>query len=775
MIHYSSLGKSFQRKEALEKVTGAAKYTGDFSAPGLLYAKMVTSPHAHARIRSIDTSAARRVSGVRAIVTGKNYPYLTGSEIYDRPPIAVHKVRYHGEPVVVVVADNEAGAKRASELIKVEYEALPVVNSPGEAVQSGAPLVHEGLRGYKHSEDVYPEPDTNIANRTRIRKGDMEKGWMESEVNAEASFSFNQSDHVATETRACTVEILPDGKVIIHSSSQSPFLIKKWISTFFGIDLGKVIVIVPFVGGAYGGKTPVQLEPIAYLASKAVGGRMVKLVNTREEDMITSPVHIGLEARVKLGSTKDGRLKAVKITYLLDGGAYSDRAIIISRAAAVDCTGPYKIENVWCDSLCMYTNHPPATAFRGFGHSELTFVMERTMDILADKLNIDPLELRLMNAIVPGDTTPTQAPLNESKVGNLTRCLGKLRELIDWDEEERVKIDDRKVRAKGVSCFWKTSVIPPGAGSGVVLTFNKDGSINLNCGVVEFGQASKTALAQILAERMDIDVDQIHVVMKVNTEVSPEHWKTVASRTTLMAGNAVLNAADDAKAQLYKTAAVVLRCSEDDIEIGGGRVFLKDDPDTGIDIKDIAHGYRYPNGNVVGEQVIGRGSYTLKGLTELDPETGKGIPGPEWTVGAQAVEVEFDTRDFTYQILKAATVIDQGKVINPAGAREQMTGGMCMGLSFASRESFLFTDEGLVRNPMLRTYKVMRFGENPEYLVDFVETPDLEAPYGARGIGEFGVIGMPAALANSLSKAAEVPLNRLPLFPELIWRTKKGI
>ena len=413
----------------MDKVTGAAEYTGDYEMPGLLHASMVISPYAHAEIKNINTSEAWKIPGVRAILTGQQYPILIGSVILDRPPIALGKVRYNGEPVALVVADSEQYAKKAAALIKVKYIPLPVVNSPGEAIKSNAPLVHENLGKYKLLEEVYPEPGTNVANRTKIRKGDIKKGWIKSEVIVEASISFPQSDHAAMETRSAIAEIKPDGQVIIHSSTQAPFSIKKLISIYFNIEPGKITVKAPLVGGAFGGKTSVQLEILAYLASKSVGGKAVKMINTREEDLITSPVHIGLDAKVKLGCTKEGKITAAEITHLFDSGAYSDRGAIISRAAAVDCTGPYNIENVWCDSLCMYTNHPNAVAFRGFGHLELTFAIERAMDILADKLKMDPLELRLKNAIIPGDTTPTQTLLNHSNIGNLPECIKRLRKI----------------------------------------------------------------------------------------------------------------------------------------------------------------------------------------------------------------------------------------------------------------------------------------------------------------------------------------------------------
>ncbi|MFV3012558.1 xanthine dehydrogenase family protein molybdopterin-binding subunit [Clostridium botulinum] len=774
MYDLNIIGKSVPRKESIDKATGVAKYTNDYEATGLLYARMVTSPYAHAKIKAIEYENSLRTSGVRAVITGQYFPQLVGSTIVDRPPIAIDKVRYNGEPVAVVVADSEVEAEKAAHMIKVEYEPLPVVNSPSEAIKKDSPLVHEKLSDYEIIDEVFPEPNTNIANRTKIRKGNIKKGWHESEVTAEASFSFPPSDHAAMETRSVTARILPDGRVIIYSCSQAPFAIKKLISHFFNIDPGKVIVHVPLVGGAYGGKTAVQLEFIAYLCSKAVGGRQVKLTNTREEDFITSPVHIGLDARIKLGSTKAGRLTAAEITYLFDGGSYSDRAVIISRAAGVDCTGPYNIENVWCDSLCMYTNHPYAAAFRGFGHPELTFAIERSMDILADKLGMDPLELRLRNAILPGDTSATQTFLDKSNLGNLPKCIQKLIELIHWGEVDEAEIEDGKVRAKGVSCFWKNSNTALNAGGGAVITFNSDGSINLICAAVEIGQGTKTALAQILAEKMKMDVDQVHVTMEVNTKTNPDHWKTAASRTTLLIGRSALRAAEDAINQLCDIAAVVLGCSPVELEVGRGRVFLKDNSQIGIEISKIAFGYILPNGNSIGAQVIGRGSYAFNNLTTLDPKTGKGNPGPEWTVGAAAVEVEFDKKEYTYKIIRAACVIDAGKVINAGGARGQISGGMNLGLSFATREAFLFTNKGIIQNKQLRTYNIMRLGENPEYLVDFVETPHLDGPYGARGIGEYGVIGMPAALGNSLSCAAEVHLNQLPLIPEFIWKVKGG-
>ncbi|UOF92902.1 xanthine dehydrogenase family protein molybdopterin-binding subunit [Fodinisporobacter ferrooxydans] len=765
---------SVPRKDGAEKVTGRAKYTNDFLKPGLLHAKLVTSVYAHATLVSIDTQKARNVPGVRAIVTGEDFPLLTGSPLEDRPPLAVDKVRYHGEPIAIVVADQENIAMQAASLIDVKYAPLPVVNSPRAALSANAPLLHPNLATYHVHSDVYPVANTNIANHTKIRKGNMEEGWKQCDVVIEANLSFPQSDHAAMEPRCVVAEIAPDHTISLISASQSPFIIRSLISHYFQIPIENVNVHTPFVGGAFGGKAPVQLEFLAVLASWAVGGRSVKLANEREQDFITSPVHIGLDADIQLGATKEGKFVAAAIQYRFDGGAYSDRAVIISQAAAVSCTGPYGIDRVHCDSFCVYTNHPYATSFRGFGHPELTFVIERAIDMLAAKLDIDPVELRLKNAIRPGDTSPTQTLLTCSTVGNLEKCLESIKQMMNWEQGRYEKIDDHRVRAKGICSFWKNSSTPTNASAGAVLLFHPNGSVNLVCGAVEIGQGTKTALAQIAAERLGMDVNHIHVVMDVHTDTTAEHWKTVASRSTFLVGRAVLAAAEDAIRQFKYNASFALRSEPADLEVGGNRVFRKDNPADGIDIVEIVHGYTYPNGNTVGHPVIGRGSYVVHHLTTLNKETGKGIPGPEWTVGAQGVEVELDLKNSTYKILKAVSVIDAGNVLNPKLARGQIMGGMSMGLSFAGREAFVYSEEGKILNPQLRTYKVHHYGDHPEYLVDFVETPHLEAPYGLRGIGEHGVIGMPAALANSLSRACGIDLNWLPLTPEAIWRARGG-
>lgn len=771
----NGIGVNIPRKEAFDKVNGTAKYTDDTICPGILHIKILTSSFAHANIKSIDVSEAKMSQGVQAVIIGNDFSNLCGSIIEDRPPIAIDKVRYYGEPIAVVVANSEQEAMRAIKLISVEYEPLPIINSIEDALKPNAAKIHGKLMEYKKVvEDVYPEENSNILNKVQIRKGDLSKGLAESDFIVEGSFSLPQSVHVAMETRNVRAQIMQDGRIIIYASSQAPYSVKKYISKIFNVPEGNVIVKVPFVGGSFGGKTTLQLEIIAYIASKAVNGRMVKIANTREDDFKTSPCKIGLDANLKMGVTRDGIIRVLEATYMVDNGAYADTGPRMAKAIAIDCTGPYNIETVWCNSISVYTNHTYVTSYRGFGHAEYTFCIERMIDKLAAKLCMDPLELRIKNSLKPGQYTPTQVKVTSSNVGNIEACLAKLKELIKWNDGQLIRTKEGLIKAKGIGCFWKTSDSPTNAVSGALLTFNSDGSINLNCGAVEIGPGMKTTLAQILAEKLKMDVSRIFVLMGVNTQVSPEHWKTVASTTTFMVGRAVIKAADDLISQLKSLAAVAMKSPPEDLEVAEEKVYLKQDPEIYISFKDLVDGYKYPNGLSVEGPILGRGSFVMSHITQLDKETGKGKPGPSWSVGAQAVEIEYDPSNFTYRLIKSITVIDAGKVINPKTSKGLLMGGMNMGFGLAASEEYIYDIAGILQTTSLRTYKPMRYGENPEYIIDFVETPQIDGPFGARGLAEHGIIAIPAAFANAISLAAEDEFDFLPITPEKIWKTKTG-
>ena len=770
MSNPSRIGRSVPRKDAPDKVHGRTRYTDDFAVPGLLYAALVVSPHAHAEIESVDSAAALELQGVRGVFTGADFPERVGLYLGDKPALAVGRVRYHGEPVAAVVADDEPTALRAARLIRISYKELPIIRSPREGLSPDAPILHPEMADYLHIPAILPQPGSNVAHHTKIRKGDVDAGFADADQVVEGSYHFPPADHTAMEPRVAIAEITPDEQVIIRSSTQSPYGVRAIMSRCFDIPPGKITIKVAEVGGGFGGKAGIQLEPLAYLLSRGVGGRPVRVANTREQDMISSPGAPGLEATVRMGAKQDGTITALKIEFLFDSGGYADYAVNVSRAAGYASSGPYRIPNLWTDSRCVYTNHPFATAYRGFGHIELSYAIERTVERLAEALAIDPVIFRRHNAIRRGDTTPAQDVL-DANTGDLVACLDRVEEALDWKSGAYTRVDEHTVRAKGVSCYWKAPAIPTFTDAAAMISFNEDGSVNLVTGAVEMGQGIYTGLAQIVAEKLRMDPSRIHVVQEVMTDRSMHDWTSAASRTLFMAGRAALQACDDAMAQIKRVASAPLRCDDEDLEVGEERVYIRDEPDHGLALADVVLGYVYQNGNAIGGPVVGRGKYIARHLSHIDPDTGKGRPGLEWTLGAQGVEVEVNLRDGTFRVLKSVCGMDVGKVIHPDLARGQIVGAMAMGIGYTTREAFHFDARERVQNIRLRDYKIVRYGEHPEYIVEFIETPQGDGPFGARGLGEQGIIGMPGALSAAFSRAVGVQIDELPITPELLWRS----
>jgi CO/xanthine dehydrogenase Mo-binding subunit len=766
------IGSSVLRKESKDKVRGRVHYTADETSQTMLHASLKTSPHAFAKITSIDIEEALNMPGVRAVLTGDDVPNNIGLYLCDKPPIARDVVRHYGETVAAVVADTLAQANKAVDAIKIEYQVMTPILSPTQALSEDADVIHKEMGSYSHIDPIHPEPGSNIANRTKIRKGDLDQAFNSAHETAEVSVTIPPGDHVAMEPRVSICEISESGDVHITSATQAPFVVKGLMSIFYGIEAGKIVVDAPLTGGGFGGKAGIQLEGLAYLLSKKVKGRKVKIVNTREQDLITSPGHIGLEATVKLAVDDQNKFVGMDLYYCFNSGAYADYAVNVSRAAAISCTGPYNVPNVKCDSLCVYTNMPFATAYRGFGHIEMGFAIERAIDIMAKKLSVDPFELRRINSIKTGHTTPVQSRLNES-TGDIETCFKKVNDLLGGNLGQIEKINDRTVRAKGIAGLWKAPAMPTNTDAGAIINFNEDGSVNIHTGIVEIGQGTKTGLSQIASEVLDIPLDKIHVAWDVNTRTSPRDWATAASRGLMMAGKAVYDACLDAMDQMREVTSQVLRVPPSDLVIQDEKVMVADEPDKYLSIADIGLGYVYPNGNAIYGQIIGKGRYIAKELTDIHPETGKGHPDLEWTLGAEGVEVEVDLITGQYKILKSICCIDVGKVINPDIARGQIVGGMGMGIGYTVMEGFKFNSRGQVTNDSLRDFKIMRLSDAPDYEVVFLETPQHDGPFGARGLGEQSVIGMPGAISNALSRAVGAELNAIPITAEKLWQALK--
>jgi len=770
------VGKGVPRPDAVEKVLGSAVYVHDMVVQGMLYGRMKTSPYASAKIVRINTEKALAMPGVKAVIVGADLPQKVGLYMVDKDILARDCVRYQGEAVAAVAAETEAQARAACEAIRVEYKPLPPVLDARDALDEDSPLVHERLGEYSWLKAAFfPEPGTNVAHHQKIRKGDIEKGFAEADQITEFEFWNPPVQHVAMETHTAIVQALANGKVDIITSAQSPFTVRNLFAHTFKMTHADIRVRVPYVGGGFGGKAGIHLEPMVYCLSKAAGGRPVKMVCSREEEFNTIPSRQGLHSTVRTGVTKDGKITALEVRYVWDAGAYADYGVNVGRAAAYSGAGPYNIPNCKVDSLVVYTNKIFGTAYRGFGHLEVLWAVERNMDLVAKRLGMDPYEFRMRNFLRPGNTTITGEKFTEHH-GRPDLCLEKAVSAIGWSWPRETKSLDSgtRFRGKGFALLQKAPAMPTSTSCSVMLKFNEDASVNLLVSGVDYGQGTYTALAQIAADELKIPFDKVRVSWDCDTDYTPYDWQTVASRFTVMGGSAVIEAAHDCLKQIRDVASQVLRVPEDALVCENSRVFVKGFPERGLDYTQLAIGYSYPNGNSIGGPIIGHGRFIAHSLTHLDPETGEGLPALDWTYGAHAVEIEVDTETGEIHVVKVASALDPGKVINEQQCRCQVIGGVVQGLGSAVSEKFIFSEDGTFMNATLKDYKIPTAKDIPDKMVQFfVETPHPDGPYGARGVAEHPMVSVPGAIGNALADAIGVEMFELPLDSERVYLTIK--
>ena len=770
------VGKGVPRVDGIEKVTGEAEYVQDMKLPGMLYARIKTSTYAHAIIKSIDISEAEKLQGVKAILTGKEASQKLGLYMVDRPILAVDKVRYYGEAVAAVAAIDMDTAEKAIGLIKVEYEPLPVIQDVEEAIKKDAILVHEHIEDYKWIPNVYfPEPGSNVANHFKLRKGNLEEGFAKADVILENKFYQPQVLHVPLETHAVIVKWGSGDRIKIWSSAQSPFAVRDLFSVALGIPKQKIDVTIPYVGGGFGGKAGVHLEPLVALLSKAAKGKPVKLIATREEEVCTLPCRQGLLAKVKTGVTKDGKIVAEEIEYLWDAGAYADYGVNIGRASGYSGAGPYEIENVKLDSYTIYTNHVFGTAYRGFGHAEFFWAIERQRELLAKAINMDPYEFRMKNLLKPNSTTITGELLNENS-GRVDKCLKIVADKIGYnkpktEEEKAIEKATGKYRGKGVAVLHKAPAMPSFSATAAILQMNEDGTVRFNVSGIDYGQGTYTALSQMVAEKLNLPLDRVKAVQETNTDSGPYDWQTVASRMLILAGNAVVDACEDLLDQIYEVAGVVLRAARHELALGEGYVYVRQHPEEQITFDKIAIGFIFENGNSIGGPLIGRGKSIAQGLTNLDKETGQGRPGLDWTYGAHGVEIEVDTNTGEIEVLSIASAFDVGHVINEMLIKGQAVGGIIQGLGTALSETLLYNEEGKLLTRNFVDYKILTMKDVPKKIdVSFVETPQLDGPFGARGCAEHPMISITSAIGNALADATGVEVFEVPLSADRVYK-----
>jgi len=762
------IGENVPRIDAEEKVTGAALFTDDYPfGPGLLYARIKRSPHPHARILSVDVSKARQLPGVRAVVTGEDFPGYLGLYLQDRHIFCRDRVRYVGDPVAGVAAVSEEIAEQAVELIEVVYEPLEPVLDPEFGARPDAPLVHPDLGEYAVVPFVFPVPHTNISNHFKIRKGDVEGAWKQCAAIVERTYRIPHVQHVPLEPHNAVARVDQGGKITLWSSTQSPFAQRNLIAKALGLSQSDVRVIGLYVGGGFGAKAGVTMEALAVAIATKVPGHPVKLRLTREEEFYTAFVRQGVVLHIKLGCDREGRVLAMENKFYWDGGAYTEYGVNVTRAAGYSSTGPYEIPNVKTDSMCIYTNHPVGGPMRGFGHPEIHAGIEQCMDELAIEIGMDPVEFRRINCLKENSILVTGGKMHAT---GLPECLERAARAIDWGTKSPPSAPNKR-RGKGIAIMWKAPAMPPNAGSSAWVKLAEDGKVDLGVGGQEIGQGTFTVSAQMAAAALGVPVDWVRVSGPVDTKYSPYEWQTVASRLTWSMGNAITAAARDARQQILNLVAQAWGESPEDLDIVNGNVISYKTEESRSLQEIVVYGLPKPDDSGwLGGPIVGRGSFMPTYVTGLDPETGQGERAVvHYTTGAQAVEVEVDLETGKVEVIRAVAAFDVGKAINPDSVRAQMEGGLVQGISTALFEQLQLKD-GVVQNPSLVDYRIATSADVPSRMDSIiVEVPQDDGPWGARGVGEHAMVPTIPAIANAIYDAIGVRIGSPPFTAEKVY------
>jgi CO/xanthine dehydrogenase Mo-binding subunit len=754
----SQVGQNIQKVDVREKVTGRAAYIADLSRPGMLHAAICQSPLPHARILGYDTSEALAVPGVRCVLTGDDFTeHFMGPFIKDEGPIAIGKVRYVGEPVAVVAADDEATARRAARLIKVDYEEMPAVLTPEEALAPDAPLVHEKLADYVKIFDAVCEG--NQFSYTEISEGDVEEAFKRCDIVVEGTYETQAQYHLSLEPCGALAEMDANGRVSLWSANQSVFRVQANVCECLGLPMSKLRSLTPKVGAGFGNKMEAHIQPLVVALAMA-SNRPVKMILSREEDFEVVRARHPAKVRVRTGALKDGTIIAREVESVLDGGAYADDSPGVLGYSLLMARGPYSIPNVRCHGRVVYTNKMRFGAFRGFGNGQVSFAGEQQIDQIAEKLGMHPLEIRQRNSMA--DKEPWFGGQKVHSNG-LSECLEKAFEKSAWSGKRRtgrpgVKVGYGMAASAHISGLLSTSAI---------VRMLEDGSFVLNTGATDIGQGSDTVLTQICAEALKVPVENV-VCATPDTDGSPYNWGTTASRVTYTTGRAVVGAAEDVGRQIMEAASKMLECPLEDIEIKeGGLVGIKGSNVT-LRYADVAGFTHWASGGpIVGSKSVIYDSPTI------DPKKAVAIGLPFTRIGvftfsALVVEIEVDEVTGKVSVTRAWNAVDVGKAINPQLVEGQVEGGLVQGIGFALTEEMVW-DGARLANPTLMDYKAPGAIDVPydiETLI--VEHPEPDGPFGAKGVGEISLVGVPAAIANAIHDAVGVRLNKLPMTPEKV-------
>jgi len=755
----TAVGISIRRIDGTEKVAGQALYTGDLHLPGMAIAKVLRSPVAHARIRGIDATKARAVPGVLAVLTRDNLNVASnafGAYVRDQQILATERVRYVGDMVAAVAAIDDAVAAEAVKLIEVDYDELPAVYSVEEALADEAPLVHEKLEnrkdpGYGRGGTHIVHERSNICFHFRHERGDVESGFREADQIFEDSFYFPSAQHYPMEPHICVAQF--EGDVLtVWSATQSPFPVRQELARVFGLPFSAVRVIVPYVGGGYGAKSGIKTEGIAACLSRMIG-RPVKLAFGADETFKTI-CQPRAKITLKTGVKKDGTFVARRCDVYLNGGAYANSGPSVTEKAGYRAHGPYRIPHVLTNAYSVYTNTVPAGAFRGFGGPQVAFAYESHIDMIAERLGVDPFELRMKNLLDQGENfSPGDTPIDcDLKAG-----LKNVAQAIGWDARPNgQKNSGSKKIGIGIATAMKDGGGTNKPANAAVTIFN-DGSVLLSTGSVEIGQGMRTAFLQVVAEELSVPPEKVRVAA-LDTHYTPFDKGTNASSATSIMGQAVQKAARDARRQFLEAASAVLKAPVGEVGLENGVAVYGEQK---VSFREIMQrNFRDSEG-----EIRGRGYFKV-GKDENVP---LGYPSPFWEIGLGAAEVEVDTETGEVKVLRYVSLTDAGKMIHPLQCHAQDEGAAVFGLGQALFEDLVYQGGELI-NGSLIDYRLPRFDDVPPAFKTFImEGGGGPGPYGAKGMGEGGILPVAPAVANAVFAAVGKRLQAVPLTPGIVW------
>jgi putative selenate reductase molybdopterin-binding subunit len=769
------VGRSVRKVDSDKLVTGRPAFVDDIELRGLLHARLLMSPHAHASIRRIDVSRARALPGVQCVLTYHDIPrvsFTTAGQSWPEPSpfdsrSLDNKVRFVGDRVAAVAAETPEIAEQALRLIEVEYEVLPAVFDPAKALERGAPIIHDepdcaGIGGY--------EPSHNQAAHIEAQVGDLMAGLAQAEIVVEREYRVPQVQQAPIETHICITRLDENNRLEVRTSTQVPFHVRRIIAPVLGLKSSQIRVIKPRIGGGFGVKQEIIVEDICgHLTLKT--RRPVRLELSRTEEFMATRSRHPQVIRIRTGVRRDGTLTAHEMTLIANTGAYGSHALTVQSNTGSKAMALYRCPNIRFEAKVAYTNLPPAGAFRGYGGPQGFFAVESQMDEVARVLGMDPLEFRLRNCLRAGDVNPLAKALGEGREGfeqeiascGLPECAAFGRGAIGWDEREIAATMDSllgpapppatvgpKRRGIGVAFAMHGTAIPGIDMGAASLKMNDDGTFNLLVGATDLGTGSDTVLAQMAAEVLGCEVEDV-IVYSSDTDMTPFDTGAYASSTTYISGGAVVKAAEDVAGQIQAVAAAMLDEHADDLELRDHKVWAPDGRN--VTLEDVA----------------------LRSLHHVDQKQIMAVASsmsydspPPYAATFAAVEVDTETGEV--KVEKLVMAVDAGRVVHPKLATGQVEGGMTQALGYALCEEMVFGEEGRMINPNFRDYRVFLADEMPEIVAHLVETEDPFGPYGVKALAEIPMDGVAPAVANAVYNATGIRVYEIPLTPERVWK-----